>query len=63
MSDAELQARFPPIAHPGSQVLFPGATGMEKALADTDAERIINIASVLGVMPGCNTRSSRRRTA
>ena len=31
------------IAHPGAALLFRGASGFEKALADTDAERLIAI--------------------
>lgn len=43
MSDKDLEGRFFPIEHPGCKVLYSAATGLEKALADTDAERTIRI--------------------
>jgi phage tail P2-like protein len=41
--DYDLVNRYLPDARPGSLVLYPAATGLEKAMADTDAERIIRI--------------------
>jgi phage tail P2-like protein len=41
--DADLIADRNIIDNPGSQVLFPSATGLEKAMADVDAERLIRI--------------------
>ena len=42
--DPELQGRYHPISSPGAQVLHPAATGLEKALADVDSNRLIRIA-------------------
>jgi phage tail P2-like protein len=41
--DADLVNRYTPDPKPGSLVLYPAATGLEKAMADTDAERLIRI--------------------
>lgn len=35
--------RFKVIERPGSKVLYPAATGLEKAMADVDSERVIRI--------------------
>jgi phage tail P2-like protein len=43
MSDAQLQARYQVIPYAGSKLLYDAATGLEKAMADVDAQRIINL--------------------
>lgn len=49
MSDIDPWAVPPatPIDHPGAEIMMPNATGLEKALADVDAERIMRIYAEL----------------
>jgi len=35
--------RVDPIAHPGAKLIYPASTGLEKAMADVDAERVIRL--------------------
>jgi phage tail P2-like protein len=41
--DADLISRYSPIDRPGSRVLYAASTGLERAMADVDAERLIRI--------------------
>jgi phage tail P2-like protein len=41
--DADVISRYSPIDRPGSRILYLASTGLERAMADVDAERLIRI--------------------